>query len=370
MKKCLIGAVTSALLVTSLLAAQNDAIPAALRAKQYDLADAGQSFLLKEAAAASFFMLGELHGDDQTPTLIRALWPAMWKMNYRHIAAELSPWSANRLEFPPRNAANPIDQAFSWSRADVRFVAAERSGQNAVLWGSDIEEERPHFLIRDLAAANPANSELQAAVKLTESGYQRSAAPALLQHVLKATTVTDSSPGGVSLRDSIIRTLEIEMDRSNPASRLRASTRREILMKDLFHRYWQKNGKPKVMLRFGRNHLHRGLDRRGVSTLGNFVAELAAANGLKAFNVAEFSGGGKISMGGQLVEFGELDDPAVALLASSARYPATLFDLRPIRQALHQIADSRRSPAEASLLYWADSYDAVIFYREVTPVRR
>jgi hypothetical protein len=30
----------------------------------------------------------------------------------------------------------------------------------------------------------------------------------------------------------------------------------------------------------------------------------------------------------------------------------------------------RRSPIEASLVYWADSYDALIFYREVTPLRR
>jgi hypothetical protein len=139
-------------------------------------------------------------------------------------------------------------------------------------------------------------------------------------------------------------------------------------MKELFHQYWQKNAKPKVLLRFGRNHLHRGYDRRGVSTLGNFAAELAVAQGVEAFNVAAFGGGGKISLGGRMLDWDERnDDPAFAFLATIARYPATVFDLRPIRQGLHRIADDKRSPAESSLLYWADSYDAILFYQEVTP---
>lgn len=126
-----------------------------------------------------------------------------------------------------------------------------------------------------------------------------------------------------------------------------------------------------MFFRFGRNHLHRGYDRRGVSTLGNFVAELAVAERLQVFNVAAFSGGGRIALTGPPVEFDERgDDPAFAYLASIARYPATVFDLRPLRPALHRIPAHRRSPLEASLVYWADSYDAMIFYREVTPLTR
>jgi hypothetical protein len=109
-------------------------------------------------------------------------------------------------------------------------------------------------------------------------------------------------------------------------------------MKDLLHGYCMKTGGAKVFLRFGRNHLHRGIDRRGVSTLGNFVAELAEAKGVRAFNVAAFAGGGKIRRLGRAVDFDERgDDPAFAYLASIARYPATVFDLRPMRQPLHRL---------------------------------
>ncbi len=62
------------------------------------------------------------------------------------------------------------------------------------------------------------------------------------------------------------------------------------------------------------------------------------------------------------------DDPALEFLASPARYPATVFDLRPIRKDRHQIPGTKRSLLETSLIYWADSYDAILCYREVTPI--
>jgi hypothetical protein len=124
-----------------------------------------------------------------------------------------------------------------------------------------------------------------------------------------------------------------------------------------------------VMARFGRNHLHHGLDRRGVSTLGNFMAEYAQADGLSSFHVADFAARGKIRLAGTMSDADETsEDAAFALLASLTRSPQTVFDLRPIRPVLHRIPEAKRSPAEASLVYWADSYDAIICYREVTPL--
>jgi hypothetical protein len=186
-----------------------DAVAGPLREHQYDLATKGSTFLEEEAAKAAFFMIGELHGDNEIPALIRAIWPAMWKAGYRHIAAELSPWAANRLEFDP----NAPQRSFSWTRSDVSFVAAHRQGANAVLWGCDMEEARPHLLLQELAAANPRNQELQSAAELTKDGYRRATAPKLLEHVRKAGEIKDLLAGGVSLRSSIIRTLEIEVDR-------------------------------------------------------------------------------------------------------------------------------------------------------------
>ena len=148
--------------------------------------------------------------------------------------------------------------------------------------------------------------------------------------------------------------------------------RREAVMKDFFLTHYRavktSTEKPKVAAVFGRNHLHRGIDRRGVSTLGNFIAEFAIAEGTHAFNVALFAAGGRIALG-DIREFDERKtDPAFDYLASLAKYPVTVFDMRPLREPLRNIPLTARTPAQSSLLYWADSYDAVVCYREVTPL--
>jgi len=142
-------------------------------------------------------------------------------------------------------------------------------------------------------------------------------------------------------------------------------------MKDLFQIHYAKHvmkgSNAKVMLRFGRNHLHKGYDARGISTLGNFVAEFAFSQHKAAFNVAAFGAGGKASLAGEIWDADERsDDVAFELLASLAQYPATVFDLRPLREMLHRIPAENRTPRLQRLVYWADSYDAILCYKNVT----
>jgi hypothetical protein len=319
--------------------APGDGLPELLRANQFNLSTTGKAFLAKEASRASFFLIGGLHGDKETPALVDALWPSLKDFGYRYITMEMSPWKASRVKLEH-------------------------------LRGGDIEEPQPHMLIRDLADANPQNRALQSMAELTKNGYKRSLAPELLQRAREMGEVKDTSPGGVSLRQQVLMTLEVEVERANRQGddRLAASLHRETVMKKLFLTHYRAaGGKPKTMTVFGQNHLHRGIDRRGVSTLGNFIAELAIAEGVQSFHVVLFAAGGKINFGGLQELDQRKDDPAFAFLASVATYPATLFDLRPIRRALHQIPVQRLSAREAGLLFWADSYDAIVSYREVSP---
>jgi hypothetical protein len=94
---------------------------------------------------------------------------------------------------------------------------------------------------------------------------------------------------------------------------------------------------------------------------------LANAEGVRSFHVVLFAAGGKINFFGLRDLDQRKDDPTFGALASVARYPATLFDLRPIRHALHQIAPDKLSASDSGLPYWADSYDTIVCYREVTP---
>jgi hypothetical protein len=326
----------------------SDPVAEFLSKNQTNLATEGLTFLLQEASRTSFFLVGGLHGDNETQALVQDLGQALGPFGYRYTATEMSPWAANRL------------------------LASLKSQDVAALWGSDIEEAQPHVVIRELAAANPQNESLRSMSEMTRAGYRRSLAPALLQLARQAGEVMDIVVQGMSLRALLLRTLEIEVERLDPASELAASVHRETFMKETFVDNYRRvaggDVKPKVIVVFGRNHMHRGYDRRGVSTLGNFIAELAVAEGVQSFHLALFAAGGRISLGGLQDADQRKDDPAFELLASLARYPATIFDLRPLRQPLRDIPSAKRSPRDASLLYWSDSYDAIVCYREVTPV--
>jgi len=350
----------------------DDPVRTALINHQYDLAADGLKFLLDEARNSDFFLLGELHGDNEIPALLGALWPLMWKHGYRHIAAEVSPWAAHQLEFVPVGKGSEVQGL--WTKDEVMEVHSLADSNAEVLWGCDIEEAQPQLLIAELALLNPSDLDLRRMTELTKDGYDRKMAPELLDLAKGSKGNKDAIVNDMSVRENLIETLEVETNRLDADTKMIAQNERERLMKEQFLKHFRRGsaaGTPsKVLLRFGRNHLHRGYDARGISTLGNFIAEFAVGEGRKAFNVGAFGAGGKATLHGDTWDTDERkDEPAFALLAEKARYSATVFDLRPLRALLHGIPQQKRSALETSLIYWADSYDAVICYKTVTPLK-
>lgn len=324
----------------------SDSITEQLQTHQLNLETEGKAFLIDEAGRASFLLVGGMHGDRETPALVQALATGVAKFGYQHTAVEMSPWSAALME-----------------------ASLRKAGMAVQISGADIEEVQPHLPIRELAAANPQNRPLQSMAELVKSGYERTLAPQLLQLATAMGDVKDVIAGGVSLRKLVLGSLEVESIRSK-GQRFDASVRREAFMKELFITHYraatQGQTKPKFLVSFGQSHLGRGIDERGVSTLGNFIGELAAAEGVKSFHVLLFAAGGRYSLHG-LHEIDQRKDAAAfALLASLARYPAAVFDMRPVRPLLHALPVPR-SERDSSLMYWADAYDAIVCYREITP---
>jgi len=338
---------------------------------QFDLNGDGQNFLLTEAFKSEFFLLGELHGENEVPALLHTLWPQMWKDGYRHVAAEVSPWAAYQLEFVPPGTGPDI--LGLWTKREALDLHASAKPHQAILWGCDMEEGQPELLIRELAMLNPGDPKIQRMVELTKAGYKRGNAADLLSLLRAAQSIRNKKFRGQSLRQNLLDTLQIETYRSDASTRMMAQNARELLMKQKFLAYSTLNtgsaASPKVLFRFGRSHLHRGYDARGISTLGNFVAELAFSHGRKVFNVGTFAAGGQAKLAGKTFEADERpDELAFAFLAANTKHAATIFDLRPLRPLLHNIPQSKRSMLQANLTYWADSYDALICYRTVTPL--
>lgn len=350
----------------------DDPIRTALTNHQYDLEADGLRFLLDEARNNDFFLLGELHGDNEIPALLRVLWPVMWKQGYRHIAAEVSPWAAHQLEFVPVGKGPAV--LALWTKREVSDVHALADSNANVIWGCDIEEVQPQMLIAELASLNPSDLDLRRMLELTKDGYTRKMAPDLLDLAKRSKGKVDAVLNDVSLRENLIETLEVEKNRLGVDTKMIAQNERERLMKEQFLKHLRAGSEAgtssKVLFRFGRNHLHRGYDARGISTLGNFIAELALGEGKTTFNVGAFGAGGTATLLGDTWNADERkDELAFALLAEKARYSASVFDLRPLRALLHRIPQKKRSALETNLIYWADSYDALICYRTVTPLR-
>lgn len=319
-------------------------IDALVAEAQFDLSREGGAFLREQIEGKSFLLVGGLYGDNETQDLFLSLQPALGA-GPRLVITEMSPWAAERM-----------------------FGAAP-AVPGVRVRGVDIEQDLVR-LIRDFAAVNPDNPTVQTMAALVANGYRREDARNLLMLARRAGDIKTAT-GGVPLAELVVRSMEVEVDwtRMDTAD-LQASERRARVMKDFFLAHYRQaanDGKPTVAAVLGRNHLHRGVDRRGVSSLGNFLSEFAIAEGGASFNVAVFAAGGEVSLGDVRAFDERPDDPAFAYLASAARAPATVFDMKPLREPLRLIPIGSRTPAQASLLYWADSYDAVICYRKVTP---
>src|SRR5207253_9037657 len=79
--------------------------------------------------------------------------------------------------------------------------------------GCDIEETQPQLLIRELASLNPEDRNLKRMRELTKDGYNRKMAPDLLNLAEQSKADVDTVWNDVSLRKSLVETLEVEKNR-------------------------------------------------------------------------------------------------------------------------------------------------------------
>ena len=98
---------------------------------------------------------------------------------------------------------------------------------------------------------------------------------------------SDGSPDARTLFASLVESHEI--NRAPPAAYPNAR-RRERLMKTLFAANYARAeraaaGPPKVLLKFGAFHVHRGLNPVHGSGIGNYVAEFAEAHGVQSLHI-------------------------------------------------------------------------------------
>ena len=272
----------------------------------------GWDWLVQRARDARFTLIGEEHGVAETAQLAAALFTALRGSGYSRMAIELSPIIAQDIEADGRrNGLQGILDFFAvpstWSpmylREEAQFLAAVISAaprNERVLWGCDREIFSDRYLIARLEPKVPPRAR-EAFKRLKEASANAWAqqTPFLFsqQDPAVVSAVRAAWPHPDRESDTILRTLE-ETLAINGVGRTGtawdSSDRRARWMRNcLAERLREERGSPpKVMMKFGYNHMIRGANYVNIFDVGAMADEVAALNEGRAFHILVLPGPG------------------------------------------------------------------------------
>jgi hypothetical protein len=280
----------------------------------------GWDWLVQQAKGARFTLIGEQHGVAETAQLSAALFSALRSSGYSRVAIQLSPVLAQDIEAAGRqNGVQGILDLFArpdtWSpmhlREEAQFLAsvinaAPRNGR--VLWGLDREIFSDRYLISRLEPRVPqrareAFTRLKQASTNAWARYEQTRNPddmfLLAEDPALVSALRAAWPNPDPASDAIMRTLEESLaietaERTGgawPYMQRRTQWMRENLA-ELLREERRGSSEPKVMLKFGYNHMIRGANYVNVFEIGSMTDEVAALSGDRAFHIIVLPGPG------------------------------------------------------------------------------
>lgn len=331
------------------------------------------------ASGAQFFLLGENHGNIGMARFSTSLSRSLAGQGYGYTAVEVDPLMTRLLVEQLRGGGKPGLAA--WLAADQRqrsipfYVWDEEadfilsSMARGPVWGLDesfIAASHIHLdeiarLTRSAKARAMATA-MAAEARANVTGFLGKVDMTRLTALRTAMTKGDPA---IPLTEQLIESTVIyaPFTRDDGGSGYAANLRRETMMKMNFIANLKavtKGGAvPKVLLKFGSNHLARGLSPTHVPSLGSFVAETALGMGTSAFNLRLVCGPGTqqtlFDASSYDCEADEFTSLAAALKPWLLGSGDTLIDLRPLRD---HPGLWKEWPEDAKSLVW--SYDAVV----------
>lgn len=359
----------------------------------------GWDWLLRNARDSHFTLIGEEHGVAETARLSAALFGALRPSGYSRVAIELSPIIAQDIEAAARrNGLQGIMDFFAapdtWSpmylREEARFLAAvvaATRGSARVLWGLDREIFSDRYLISRLEprvprrAREPFTRLQEASANAWARQRQNSGPPFLFAAdpaVVSAVRAAWPDPDHES--DTILRTLE-ESLAINAVARTgtawaSADRRAHWMRNALAARLRESRGRatpPKVMMKFGYNHMIRGANYVNIFDLGSMADEVAALDGRggRAFHILVLPGPGSrqavLGAGRSFVavssdEFDEFkagDQRLTRVLSNAGAAGHEVIDLR----ALRPLAMRGLEAWNADVVRTIHGYDAAVIWK-------
>jgi hypothetical protein len=359
----------------------------------------GWDWLVQEARAARFTLIGEEHGVAETAQFSAALFKALRPSGYSRIAIELSPPIAEDIEAAARrNGVNGILNFFAdrdtWSpmhmREEAQFLAAvinEAPKGERVLWGLDREIFSDRYLISRLDAKVPPRAR-EAFTRLKNASINAAARNAqtrnpddlflLAEDPALVSAVRAAWPNPDRESDAIMRTLEeslaietaertggmwpymqrrVQWMRNNLAARLREDERR--------------GSPPKVMMKFGYNHMIRGANYVNVFDVGAMTDEVAVLSGDRAFHIIVLPGAGSRQAvfgpgrtfvpvsSDEVDEFRAGDQRLTRVLSNATATGHEVIDLRALRRLAMRGLEAWNSDVVRTI----HGYDAAVIWK-------
>jgi hypothetical protein len=281
-------------------------------------AGGGWDWLVQEARNARFTLIGEEHGVAETAQFSAALFNALRGSGYNRMAIELSPIIAQDIEAAARRNglqgildfyARPDTWSPMYLREEAQFLATVIGAapkNQRVLWGLDREIFSDRYLISRLEPRVPQRAK-ESFVRMKEAStsafaqQQKNPGPPFLftqsPDVVSAVRADWPNPDRES--DTILRTLE-ESLAINAVARTgtawdSSERRAQWMRNNLAARLREERGRespPKVIMKFGYNHMIRGANYVNIFDVGTMADEVAALSGGRAFHIIVLPGPG------------------------------------------------------------------------------
>jgi len=338
----------------------------------------GAEFLVREARASQFFLVGEDHGIAELPAFTSSLFKSVAPDGYKYLAIEVGPLAALHIArlatqkdalgaFADFNKRYPYSVAFySWREEAAMLqsaVATSSVGANAV-WGLDQEFIlSPKLLLERLVAIAPSAKARAVATKYYDKvrgEYARMVETKKIAEIFLLTATRDDfetlraayRPKPGSEADRLIEELEVSREiyekNGNGQGYASNAQRAELMKRHFMERYRDaaRSGAPKVVFKFGLFHMMRGRTQTNVYDIGNLVSELAASNGSRSFHLVVLPGGGTQNayrpfVGNDADKSAPIDLASYdfadirPLLRAAGESGWAVLDLRPLRPLLH-----------------------------------
>lgn len=390
--RLMIAAIAAIVLPTSAAAATETQLDTLIRRTSHPieirdgaLAGPGAAWLATRTANARFVMLGEDHGNAGIPRFAGALARRLGEQGPLYTAVEVDPLIAIELDamlrgddlstlraFLERDGHALSVPFFTWTEEAEFLREALRYGPRGTqaVWGLDQAFIGAAYVwldrIASLAttpAARARAEQLAARAKADIMSFLGTVDVAELERLRDALADPAEAPAqryaGLLARSARIYGPFVR----GGGSVFAANLDRETMMKQLFLDYAasaeaRDGAPPRVLLKFGANHLMRGLSHTHVPSLGNFLYEMAGVSGDSVFSVLAVLGPGSqvVDFLGKTTRADEAFEKAYGFLLPHVSGPGmTLIDLGPWKDRPRRWADIPRTTAD---LIWA--FDALL----------